>query len=68
MKSSLVRQVDRAEQVRASGRRTHTFFQNPGETDEMMQAQIQAKIARGDASPHDRFAIFFWQSLEGDEG
>jgi len=68
MKSSLVRQVDRAEQVRASGRRTHTFFRNPGETDEMAQAQIRAKIARGDASPHDRFVIFSWKSPEGDEG
>ena len=68
MKSSLVRQVGRAEQVRASELRTHTFFQNPGETDEMMEAQIRDKIARGDASPHDRFVIFFWRSPEGDEG
>ena len=68
MKSSLVSKVDRTEQVRASGRRTHTFFRNPGETDEMVQARIRAQIARGDASPHDRFVIFCWKSPEGDEG
>jgi hypothetical protein len=51
MKASIVRQVARAEQVRASERRTHTFFRNPGETQEVVQAQIRAKIARGDASP-----------------
>jgi hypothetical protein len=68
MKSSLVRQVGRAEQVSASGRRTHTFFGDEGETDEIVQARIRAKIARGDASPHDRFVTFFWKSSEGDEG
>ena len=68
MKSSLVRQVARAEQVRAGTRRTHTFFRNPGETPETVHAQIRDKIARGDASPHDRFITFFWKSPEGDEG
>jgi hypothetical protein len=67
MKASIVRQVARAEQVGASERRTHTFFRNPGETQEAVRAQIRAKIARGDASPHDRFVTFFWKSPEGDE-
>jgi hypothetical protein len=67
MMASIVRQVARAEQVHASERRTHTFFRNPGETQEVVQAQIRAKIARGDASPHDRFVTFFWKSPEGDE-
>jgi hypothetical protein len=65
MKSSHVRQASRAEQVRASERRTHTFFQDEGETDDIVQARIRAKIARGDASPHDRFVTLFWQSPEG---
>jgi len=68
MKSSLVRQVVRAEQACVSERRTHTFFRNPGETQEMVRAQIREKIARGDASPHDRFVTFFWKSPDGDEG
>jgi hypothetical protein len=61
------RAENRAEQVRAGERRTHTFFRNPGETQEAVQARIRAKIARGDASPDDRFVTFFWKSPDGDE-
>ena len=64
MKPSIVRQVVRAEQVRASERRIHTFFRNPGETQEMVQAQMREKIASGEASPHDRFVTFFWKDSE----
>jgi len=40
----------------------------PGETQEAVQARIRAKVARGDASPDDRFVTFFWKSPDGDEG
>jgi hypothetical protein len=44
------------------------LLQDEGETDEIVQARIRAKIARGDASPHDRFVTFFWKPLDDDEG
>jgi hypothetical protein len=57
----------RAEQVCAGQRRTHLFFQDPDETDDVVQARINALIASGEASPSDRFVIFFWRSPEGGE-
>jgi hypothetical protein len=42
------------QQAHAAQRRTHTFFQG-------------AKIASGQASPGDRFVIFFWRDPGGDE-
>jgi hypothetical protein len=48
------------ERLRAVPRRTHTFFGDPNETDEVVQARINAKIASGQASPGDRFVTFHW--------
>ncbi len=67
MKASIVRQVARAQKLHAKDRPVHTFFRNPGETNETVQARVRAKIARGDARPDDKFAVFFWQPYD-DEG
>jgi hypothetical protein len=61
------RRFGRLQQAHAAQRRTHTFFQDPHETEDMVQARIRAKIASGQASPSDRFVIFFWRDPGGDE-
>jgi hypothetical protein len=61
------RRVGRVELARNDQRRTHTFFQDPDETLEVVDARINAKIASGQASPSDRFVVFFWRDPEGDE-
>jgi hypothetical protein len=43
------------------------FFPDPHETEDVVQARIRAKIASGQASPGDRFVIFFWRDPGGDE-
>jgi hypothetical protein len=66
MRASRERQAERIEQVQAAEVRIHTFFRNPGETQEAVQERIRAKIARGDARPGDRFVTFYWKSPQGD--
>ena len=67
MMSSKLRRIGRVELARVAERRTHTFFRDPGETQEMVQAQIREKIASGEASPSDRFVTFFWRDPEDDK-
>jgi predicted DNA-binding WGR domain protein len=67
MRSSVERRFGRVQQAHTAQRRTHTFFRDPHETQEAVQARIRAKIARGDASPGDRFITFFWRAPEGEE-
>ena len=67
MKLSAERRFGRVQQAHTAQRRIHTFFRNPGETQEAVQARIRAKIARGDASPGDRFVTFYWRDPEGEE-
>jgi hypothetical protein len=67
MMSSKLRRIGRVELARVAERRTHTFFRDPGETQEMVQARIREKIASGEASPSDRFVTFFWRAPEGEE-
>jgi hypothetical protein len=62
VKLSWERRVCRLEQARAARCRTHFFFQNPGETSDLVDAQIRAKIASGKASWNDRFVRFCRQS------
>jgi hypothetical protein len=62
MKPSVDRRFCRVERIRAVPRRTHTFFGDPNESDEVVQARIRAKIASGQASPGDRFVTFHWLS------
>jgi hypothetical protein len=64
---SAERRVGRVEGAQAASRRIHTFFRNPGETQEMVQAQIREKIASGEASPTDQFVTFFWRAPDGEE-
>jgi hypothetical protein len=60
MKPARDRRFCGVERLRAVPRRTHTFFGEPNETDEVVQARINAKIASGQASPGDRFVTFSW--------
>ena len=41
MRASRERQIRRIERVQADEVRTHTFFRNPGETREAVQARIR---------------------------
>jgi hypothetical protein len=63
----LERRVCRVERAHVAERRTHTFFRDPHETADVVQARIRAKIASGQASPSDRFVTFFWRAPEGEE-
>ena len=62
----LDRRVCRVEGAHAAQRRTHIFFRDPHETDDVVQARIRAEIASGQASPSDRFVMFFWRAPEGE--
>jgi hypothetical protein len=64
---SVMRRIRHAERARAAERRTHTFFRDPGETQETVDARIREKIASGEASPSDRFVTFFWRDPEDDD-
>jgi hypothetical protein len=61
------RRVCRVERAHTAARRTHTFFRDPHETQDVVRARIRAKIASGQASPSDRFVTFFWRAPEGGE-
>ena len=64
---SLERRFCRVQQAHTTERRTHTFFRDPHETQDVVRARIRAKIASGQASPSDRFVTFYWRTPEGDE-
>jgi hypothetical protein len=67
MTSSLERRCCRVQQAHTAQRRTHIFFRDPHETQDVVRARIRDKIASGQASPSDRFVTFYWRTPEGDE-
>jgi hypothetical protein len=62
VKTSLARRFGGVERARAGQRRDRYLWKKADETDEMVDARIEAMIARGEASRNDRFVIFSWRS------
>jgi hypothetical protein len=67
MKTSLVRKAERLAKERAPKPRTHFFWWDLDETEEMVRARMRAKIASGEASENDCLVMVTWQRPE-DEG
>ena len=66
LKPSLERRFHCVEGALIAQRRTHIFFRDPHETQDVVRARIRDKIASGQASPNDRFVTFYWRTPEGD--
>jgi hypothetical protein len=66
MKPSVLRKADRIAKARAPKPRMHFFWWGQDETPDMVRARIRATIARGEASPNDRFVTFTWTRPEGE--
>jgi hypothetical protein len=67
MKASLLRKADRVAKARAPKPVMRFLWWDLDEPYEAVEARIREKIARGEASEHDRFVTFTWTRPE-DEG
>jgi hypothetical protein len=65
MKASLARRFGCVERARAAQRRDHYLWKGTDDTDDVVDARIEAMIASGKASRDDRFVIFSWRSGAG---
>jgi hypothetical protein len=66
MKAALLRGVSRVEQGCSAPRRTHLVWRDPDDGEDVIEARKSDMIARGAASPIDRFVTIGWRSAAGD--
>ena len=61
MKAALARRVFRVERRCSAPRRTHFIWQEPHESEEVVEARKREMIRSGKASPLDRFIAAGWR-------
>ena len=67
MKPSLIVRLEQLEQAAGIGPRTHFVWQNDGEGEDHLQAEIAARIAAGTAKAGDKFLAISWPPSGGPE-